>query len=80
MTITIATGDHQTVVVATQQPKVITTGIMPPPPIGMDQIANMIDVNLAQLVNGSVLVYNTSTSKWVSTTSLSQQNIDCGEF
>ena len=38
------------------------------------------DVDSTQLANGSVLVYNTSTSKWITTTTLSAQNMEGGEF
>jgi hypothetical protein len=38
------------------------------------------DVNLTNLTNGSVLVYQTSTSKWNATTLLDQQTMEAGEF
>lgn len=43
-------------------------------------LSNLSDVDDSNLVNGSVLVYKTETSKWTSTTLLNQQNIEAGEF
>lgn len=39
-----------------------------------------VDVVAEGLVNGSVLVYRTATSKWTSTINLNAQNMDAGEF
>lgn len=43
-------------------------------------LINLSDVDGSNLVNGSVLVYKTETSKWTSTTLLNQQSIEAGEF
>lgn len=39
-----------------------------------------VDIVSEGLQNGSVLVYKTATSKWVSTRDLNLQNMDAGEF
>jgi len=39
-----------------------------------------VDIVSEGLQNGSVLVYKTATSKWVSTVNLNLQNMDAGEF
>lgn len=39
-----------------------------------------VDVVAEGLVNGSVLVYRSATSKWTSTINLNAQNMDAGEF
>ena len=39
-----------------------------------------IDVITNGKVNGSVLVYRTTTNKWTSTTTLDAQNMEGGEF
>lgn len=39
-----------------------------------------VDIVSEGLQNGSVLVYKTATSKWVSTRNLNLQNMDAGEF
>ena len=45
----------------------------------MDYIDD-VDVTTNGKTNGSILVYNTTTNKWSSTTTLDAQNIECGEF
>ena len=39
-----------------------------------------IDVTTYGKINGSVLVYKTTTSKWTATTTLDAQNMEGGEF
>jgi hypothetical protein len=39
-----------------------------------------VDVTTNGKLNGSVLVYNSTTSKWTSTTTLNAQNMEGGEF
>lgn len=39
-----------------------------------------VDIVSEGLNDGSVLVYRTATSKWVSTVNLNLQNMDAGEF
>jgi hypothetical protein len=51
-----------------------------PGPAGATNISVLDDVDSSTLVNGSVLVYKTNTSKWTSTTLLDAQNIEAGEF
>ena len=51
----------------------------------INKIINIPDINSGgfgnpNLVNGSVLVYNTGTTKWDTTTHLSNQQLDCGNF
>lgn len=43
-------------------------------------LTNMNDVDSTDLVDGSVLVYKTLTSKWTSTLLLDQQHMEGGEF
>ena len=43
-------------------------------------ISQFPDVDSSTLVNGSVLVYKTTTNKWTSTTTLDLQNVEAGEF
>jgi hypothetical protein len=43
-------------------------------------VESLEDVNLNNLTNGSILVYQTSTSKWTATTLLNQQTMEAGEF
>jgi hypothetical protein len=79
MTQAIVTSNNNTVVVdntATQT--VIVTGLMGPP--GSTTIDGMADTDVTNLTSGSLLVYNTQTAKWTSTTLLNQQYVDCGQF
>ena len=51
--------------------------------VSNDQLENIInigDVDSSTLGDGSVLVYNESTEKWLTTNSLEKQDIDAGEF
>lgn len=54
----------------------IVAGTAVPP----NSIENMVDVDLNRLLDGSVLVYKSTTNKWTSTTTLDAQNMDAGEF
>lgn len=78
MTTAIVTDKHNTVVVRTESPKVVLTGIMGPP--GKSTIEGLEDVDVSQLNSGSLLVYNTQTQKWTSTTLLNQQVVDSGQY
>lgn len=87
MTETVVTTSNNTVVVdnATTQTVVdanpttlIVTGMMGPP--GSTTINGMSDTDVSNLTAGSLLVYNTQTAKWTSTTLLNQQYVDCGQF
>lgn len=49
-------------------------------PAVVGQLSEIRDVDTTTLVNGSVLVYKTTTSKWTSTTTLDAQNMDGGFF
>ena len=49
-------------------------------PISVPRLADVGDVDTTTLVNGSVLVYNTNTSRWTSTTTLNAQFMEGGEF
>ena len=43
-------------------------------------VESLEDVNLNNLTNGSILVYQNNTSKWTATTLLNQQTMEAGEF
>lgn len=45
-----------------------------------NSINDATDVDVSTLVNGSLLVYNTTSSKWTSTTELANQNINGGTY
>lgn len=55
-----------------------TTNLANPAVLGsMSDIGN-VDTSILQ--NGSVLVYNSTTNKWISTLNLHAQDMDAGEF
>jgi hypothetical protein len=56
----------------------IVTGIMGPPTV--NSITNSGDIDVSNLQSGSMLVYNTTTNKWVATKLLDQQTIEAGQF
>jgi hypothetical protein len=49
-------------------------------PATVESISNIGDVDTSVRVNGSILVYKTTTNKWTSTTTLDAQNMEGGEF
>ena len=59
---------------------VVAVGIQGLPGASASSIQHLSDVDVTTLINGSVLVYKTSTNKWTSTTTLDAQNMDAGEF
>jgi hypothetical protein len=49
-------------------------------PAVVESISNIADVDTTTKLNGSVLVFKTTTNKWTSTTTLDAQNMEGGEF
>jgi hypothetical protein len=49
-------------------------------PAIVESISSIGDVDTTTKINGSVLVYKTTTNKWTSTTTLDAQNMEGGEF
>ena len=79
MTQIIVTDTNKTVVVADKRPTTIVTGMMGPP-AKLGTLGEVGDLDISNLQDGSTLIYNTNTLKWVSTTLLNRQQVDCGEF
>jgi hypothetical protein len=59
---------------------VATVGIQGPAGSSVSQVSLMADVDVTNLTDGSLLVYEQQSSKWKSTTLLNKQAIDAGEF
>ena len=57
---------------------VIITGMMGPPTV--NSISGAGDIDVSNLQSGSMLVYNTTTNKWIATRLLDQQTIEAGQF
>ena len=68
----------QNVVVDDKKATVVVTGMMPPPSVA--SINNSADVDLTQLQDGGILVYNVSTQKWIATNLLEKQIFEAGQF
>ena len=49
-------------------------------PAIVESLSDVADVDTTTKINGSVLVYKTTTNKWTSTTTLDAQNMEGGEF
>jgi len=49
-------------------------------PAVVESMSDIADVDATIKVNGSILVYKTTTNKWTSTTTLDAQNMEGGEF
>jgi hypothetical protein len=49
-------------------------------PAVVESISNIADVDTTTKLNGSVLVFKTTTNKWTSTTTLDAQNMEGGFF
>jgi hypothetical protein len=49
-------------------------------PAVVESISNIADVDTTTKINGSVLVFKTTTNKWTSTTSLDAQDMEGGFF
>jgi hypothetical protein len=56
----------------------IITGMMGPPTV--NSISGAGDIDVSNLQSGSMLVYNTTTNKWIATRLLDQQTIEAGQF
>jgi hypothetical protein len=49
-------------------------------PAVVESISSIADVDTTTKINGSVLVFRTTTNKWTSTTTLDAQNMEGGFF
>jgi hypothetical protein len=58
--------------------RIITSGMMPPPAV--NSIMSSSDVNISQLQDGGILVYNSTTNMWTATNLLNKQTIEAGQF
>ena len=47
---------------------------------GATSVSGLTDVDLTTLSDGALLVYNTASSTWKSTTILEKQSVECGQY
>jgi hypothetical protein len=76
----VVINQQQTVLINSDTSQVVLTGIMGPRGGGADNIAELTDVDLTQLENGSILVYNASAAVWKATNRLDNQILEAGQF
>ena len=75
-----------TIVVQKDHTTYVVTGIQGPPGVGGGagvgggSINGSTDIDITNLADGSVLVYNTTTNRWQATTTLEKQYFNGGFF
>ena len=74
----IVTEKNNQVVIERKEPQVVVAGLMGP--AGATTIQALNDVDLTNLTNGGLLVYQTLVQKWVATTTLDAQNMEGGYY
>lgn len=78
-TFAIVTPDDSLSVAVSEGTIVLSSSSLANPAI-VESLSNILDVDATTKINGSVLVYKTTTNKWTSTTTLDAQNMEGGEF
>lgn len=79
MTQVIVTEKGNTAIV--QNPvatRVVTSGMLPPP--ATTTLGLSTDVDITNLGDGGILVYNVATNKWTATNLLDKQIFEAGQF
>ena len=74
----IVTEKNNTVIVENKQPQVIVAGMIGPQ--GITTLQGLTNIDITNLQNGSLLVYNASTQKWAANNLLDQQIIESGQY
>jgi hypothetical protein len=73
--------ETETVVVENAVGTVVVTGIMGPPGrSSTTSVAELTDIDLTDLRDGAVLVYNMQNSRWQATERLEKQILEGGQF
>lgn len=78
MTEVVVTDLGKTVVANVEVTRVITAGLLPPNLAA--SISNSTDIDIAQLQDGGILVYDSTAQKWVATNLLDKQIFEAGQF
>lgn len=74
----IVVTDQDSVVVENSVGTVVVTGIIGPP--GSTTITGADDLDISQLTDGALLVYNAQTGLWKATNKLENQILEAGQF
>ena len=78
--IAVVESDEALTVAVSEGTYVLNTTTNLANPAVVESISNIADVDTTTKLNGSVLVFKTTTNKWTSTTTLDAQNMEGGEF
>jgi hypothetical protein len=76
----VVTPDEALTVAVSEGTYVLNSSTNLANPAVVESVSNIADVDTTTKINGSVLVYKTTTNKWTSTTTLDAQNMEGGEF
>ena len=77
--IAVVTQDDALSVAVSEGVLTLSTSTLANPPV-LESLSDVADVDTTTKINGSILVYKTTTNKWTSTTTLDAQNMEGGEF
>jgi hypothetical protein len=84
MVTTVVSGIKQSTIVSSDQTTIVKSVTVGRPVRRVIQASNDINnlqgIDTTAKVNGSVLVYNSTTSKWTATQDLENQNINGGSY
>lgn len=75
----VVTDKNNTVVVESKQQVVVLSGPIGPQNV-IGGIADLSDIDISNLQNGGILIYNTTTQKWTAGNLLNQQVIESGQY
>jgi hypothetical protein len=78
-TIAVVTPDEALTVAVSEGVLTLSSSNVTNPAV-VESLSAIADVDTTTKINGSVLVYRTTTNKWTSTTTLDAQNMEGGEF
>ncbi len=76
----VVTPDDALTVAVSEGTFVLNTSTNLANPAVVESISNIADVDNTTKINGSVLVYKTTTNKWTSTTILDAQDVTGGQY
>jgi hypothetical protein len=78
--IAVVEPDEALTVAVSEGTYVLNTSTNLANPAVVESISNIADVDTATKINGSVLVYKTTTNKWTATTVLDAQDVTGGQY
>lgn len=81
-TVAVVSPDESLTVAVSENTFILNTSTNLANPAVVESLSDVADIDVTTngKVNGSILVYKTTTNKWTSTTTLDAQNMEGGEF